>query len=611
MISAETLEMKPLKYDSEIVRTFFEQLKPPSDIPIYEHAAQHFLLPQESSAIPGYFNVDKTPYLKEIMECLHFNSGVQEVVFQKSAQIGGTSVTLAMLLWMMESGQSAPCLVVFPTEKTSQRFVKTKFRPALHNCRSLQNKLQNMNRNRDTLGLFDVPSGPLSFGNAHAPNTLRMDSCRVVICDEVSDFLATDQGCPIEIAKGRMTTYSERKKLYLVSTPNVEESCRITAAYKDSDQRKYFVPCPHCKYKQVLKFEQLKWKSGFEDIHYECESCKKKIYEQMKPWMLENGEWSATAEDRFHGLKAGFQINGLYSPLELSWRSIIQQFIAAKDDQHLLQVWKNNIMGEPFKSSIEISKKQLNKRVEDYKIYPRLPRGVDLVTCGADFNEHHTNLEFVGWGRNFQSWGLDYVVIEKHISDPTLWIELNDLLSRRFMHYKGKEITVAASALDSGYAADTVWNFVSKFQGDGRNIIAIRGTEGIGQRIISTKASRSEKSKFPFYQVSRHTSNETLFAWLNVRNKEDAGYCRFSKSYLKTNFFDELTAVSKTKVAKGRNPVGRWVKDPSKRQEGNDVRRYAIAALYHLTHLGFDLSSHCDFFQKFDLDQVNEEIRKL
>ena len=126
--------------------------------------------------------------------------------------------------------------------------------------------------------------------------------------------------------------------------------------------------------------------------------------------------------------------------------------------------------------------------------------------------------------------------------------------------------------------------------GSGRNIIGGKGVSGVGKPIISTQPSTSKnKIKIPLYFVSNHTSNETLFSWLNVKYKNDAGRCFFPKNYAKTEYFSELTAMRKVTEARKGNMFGKWVQDPNKRCEANDCRRYSMAALYHLIHLGVDL----------------------
>ncbi len=47
---------------------------------------------------------------------------------------------------------------------------------------------------------------------------------------------------------------------------------RIEREYEASDQRRYFVPCPHCGAMQWLQFERLRWEKGKpETAEYHCE----------------------------------------------------------------------------------------------------------------------------------------------------------------------------------------------------------------------------------------------------------------------------------------------------------------------------------------------------
>jgi phage terminase large subunit GpA-like protein len=76
--------------------------------------------------------------------------------------------------------------------------------------------------------------------------------------------------------------------------PLIEESpvSRIEREYEASDQRRFFVPCPHCGARQYLKFEWLCWEKGKpETATYVCEGCEQPIAEHHKTKMLAQGEW--------------------------------------------------------------------------------------------------------------------------------------------------------------------------------------------------------------------------------------------------------------------------------------------------------------------------------
>jgi phage terminase large subunit GpA-like protein len=583
-----------------IFPSIWSGLRPSPKISVADHAVQHYYLPREGNPFPGHFDIKKTPYLKKIMECLQFDNSYEEIVFAKGCQLGGTSVSLCFLLWIANGGHSAPALIVMPTEKNSQRFVKKKFRPAVKNCKDLMSKLQDRSLDRESLELFSFPGGTFSFGHARAPNTLRMDSCSVVICDEVSDFPPENgQGDPVEIARGRTNAYEGRRKIYLVSTPSNDGSCRITKALEATAKEKYFVPCPSCGEFQTIEWKRIKWNPGPLDVHLECGHCKAKIYEYQKPWLLERGEWRATVPEKISKKVIGFHLSALYSPLGmLSWASVVEQFLKSKDDPVQLKVFINNILGEAWKEGIGVSKNKLKKNTSDYRVEP-LPQGVGLITAGVDINGSFSAIEIVGWGKDKESWGLAYHRIDGEASDPRLWEEIDRYLSQVFTHHKGYKIGISATAIDSGYMCDEVYNFVRAHMGSGRNIIAVKGIPGNGKPVISTKANYHNKASMPVFYVSNDTSNEVLYAYLNLP-KPGPGYCHFPRFYSKIHYFDELTAMSKvTEYKKGKAYV-RWIQDVSKRCEANDCRRYAMAAMFHLGVLGADVNDVVDELERMD-----------
>ncbi|MDV7397842.1 phage terminase large subunit family protein, partial [Arthrospira platensis SPKY1] len=90
-----------------------------------------------------------------------------------------------------------------------------------------------------------------------------------------------------------------RRKILIVSTPTIAGASAVEREFDASDQRRYFVPCPHCDHRQWLRFEQLRWERGQpETAAYICESCSQPIAEHHKTWMLENGQWQACAPEQ-------------------------------------------------------------------------------------------------------------------------------------------------------------------------------------------------------------------------------------------------------------------------------------------------------------------------
>jgi phage terminase large subunit GpA-like protein len=65
-------------------------LKPDPLLTVSEWADRYRVLSQRASFEPGRWRTERTPYLKEIMDCLSPASPVQRVALMKGAQIGGT-----------------------------------------------------------------------------------------------------------------------------------------------------------------------------------------------------------------------------------------------------------------------------------------------------------------------------------------------------------------------------------------------------------------------------------------------------------------------------------------------------------------------------------------
>ena len=107
--------------------------------------------------------------------------------------------------------------------------------------------------------------------------------------DEVDAYppSADDEGDPVALAEARTRTFSWRRKVFLASTPTIKGLSRIEREYEASDQRRFFVPCPHCGARQYLKFERLRWDKGKpETAAYHCEGCERPIAEHHKTQML-------------------------------------------------------------------------------------------------------------------------------------------------------------------------------------------------------------------------------------------------------------------------------------------------------------------------------------
>jgi phage terminase large subunit GpA-like protein len=75
-----------------------------------------------------------------------------------------------------------------------------------------------------------------------------LDAGALLFLDEVDAYppSADDEGEPVALAEARTRTFSWRRKVFLASTPTIKGLSVIEREFEASDQRRYFVPCPHC-----------------------------------------------------------------------------------------------------------------------------------------------------------------------------------------------------------------------------------------------------------------------------------------------------------------------------------------------------------------------------
>lgn len=87
---ARTLSTENFDAADYIEGEFFRGVEPDSYMSVSDWADEYRVLSSKSASEPGRWRTSRTPYLREIMDCLSPKSPIQKVVFMKGAQIGGT-----------------------------------------------------------------------------------------------------------------------------------------------------------------------------------------------------------------------------------------------------------------------------------------------------------------------------------------------------------------------------------------------------------------------------------------------------------------------------------------------------------------------------------------
>ena len=499
---------------------------------------------------------------------------VTEVVVQAGAQLGKTEVLLNAIGFHI-AHDPAPILVVQPTghQGMAETFSKDRLAPMLRDTPCLKDKVQDPKK-RDggnTTLQKNFPGGRISMIGANSPAQLASRPIRIVLLDETDRFPASSgsEGDPIELARKRSATFWNRKIL-MVSTPTNKGSSIIEERYLQSDQRRFFARCPHCDEAQILEWRNVQWqKDRPETAGYVCDGCGVFWSDAEKNKAVRNGYWEAS--QNFHGI-AGFQISGIYSPW-ISLEDAVRDFLKAKKLPEMLKVWTNTYLGETFEVQGDgIDEDDIPGKDSFDKEF--LPDECVLITAGIDTQDDRLEIEIVGWGRDQESWSLDYRTIYGDPSSPQVWGQLDAVLSETWDHPRGIEMPIRCACIDSGgHHTNAVYVFVKPREG--RRVFAIKGVGGEGKPQVG-KPSKNNRQSVRLFPVGVDGVKELVYSRLKIR-EPGPGYCHFPEGRGE-EYFLQLTAEKMVTRFKKGYKRREWVQTRP-RNEALDCRVYAIAAL--------------------------------
>ena len=538
-------------------------------------ADQYRRLSPEASSEPGKWVTDRAPYQRGMMDAIN-EAGVNEVVFMTSSQIGKTEIINNIIGYFAHQDPS-PMLLIQPTLDMAETWSKDRLAPMIRDTEELADLFgdpRSRNSN-NTLLHKKFAGGHITMAGANSPSSLASRPIRIVLLDEEDRYphSAGTEGDPGSLAQKRTTTFWNRL-LVSVSTPTVEDESKIESRYQQSDQRKYYVPCPECGAFQTLQWQQIKFEKGKPDTtHYECEHCQTALKESDKIWMLGRGQWQAEAA--FNGI-AGFHVNELYSPW-VKWAEMVENFLKAKRLPETLKVWVNTSLGETWKEKTEgVDPAGLLGRKENWGRI--VPEGVVVITAGVDVQGDRLEAEVIGWGLGQESWSLQYHVLHGDPAQSKVWEDLDNVINQTLKTADDRILNVSCACVDSGgHHTQKVYEYCKSREHS--RVFAIKGASTTGKPLVS-KFSKNNKLRAKLFTIGTDTAKQMIYSRLKI-HQPGVGYCHFPADYPE-EYFKQLTAERiQTKFING-HPSRVWILAKGRRNEALDCRVYGMAALHIL-----------------------------
>src|SRR3982750_3820744 len=188
--------------------------------------------------------------------------GVQTITLKIATQLLKTSL-MENVIGFLAHTDPCPMLLVEPKEDAAKSFSKERVAPMIETTPVLHQLMgdQRTRRSDNTVLFKRFPGGFLALAGAGSPTNLSMRPGRGTFLDEVDKYEASKEGDPIKLAEERSSTFGSRRLSIRASSPTWTETSRIDRSYEESDQRRAFVPCPHCGHWQDIDF--------FRHVHWE------------------------------------------------------------------------------------------------------------------------------------------------------------------------------------------------------------------------------------------------------------------------------------------------------------------------------------------------------
>lgn len=385
---------------------------------------------------------------------------VEEIVFVKPTQVGGTECILNILGYLIDQDGS-PTLVLYPSDIVGEHVSKNRIQPMLQKCSALRKKYDEKNSKLLELNFTDLF---VALSGANTPSQLASKPIRFLMLDEVDKYPARagKEADPISLARERTKTFAYNRKIFITSTPTYESGAIWQAFQKCETKYYFYVPCPHCSRLQRLHWRQVKFDKDLpldsekaDSARYECEYCGGMITDGDKADMLAAGEWRA--ESSGTRARIGFHLNALYSPW-VTFRDAVAEFLEAKRTPETLMNFINSWLAEPFE---QVSSSADAQKILDCR--SRFTRGMvpdeaQMITGGVDKQKDCYYYTVRAWGENRRSWNIDHGIVATET-------ELIQVFDRAFYDESGRDHYVDLVLVDSGDDTDTVYDFCYINQG--------------------------------------------------------------------------------------------------------------------------------------------------
>lgn len=558
----------------------------------------------------GNYRTSRTPYARQIMDCLSPFHPARHIVWEKGVQLGATTVGLNWIGYIADLAP-APTIITLPSEGVAKEWSNQRLTQLTEDTPCLHGKILDPRKrgSGNTIYLKRIAgtAATIKIAWSSSAKKLRSTPAANLLSDEVDGFEndPDGEGSVLVLLDGRFTNFP-RGKHFKISTPTRHPS-KIHAEFLKGDQRLYFLPCPFCGHHQWLNFHNLKYSDG--PLGYECAGCVQRIPERFKTQMLARGIWVATAGNE-ELVKAGFDdaralapilaameqsefatfhLSSLYSPIGwYSWSTLVKDWRNAQDKPNDLKAVINTKLAEVWTPRGDAPAWESIYGKREFYEPGIVSKGGLFLTMAVDQQRNPPRLEWEvkAWGRNRQSWSVDAGSITGDPSTDAPWVELDTLIRRDWPHESGGTMPLWACAIDTGWNPQKAYDFCARWPQPAygpagakvravRTVVPIKGGHDWQRAIEGFSSIEGARKRDGLRIVTLGTAYLKQEVYNAIRlSKGDDGYPPGFWHYpnYKEWWFQGLCAESVVSGDSGR----KWVWDKKTRNEPLDLGGYNL-----------------------------------
>lgn len=436
---AATKKARSLQMDA-IRRAGIEVLRPRSTKRIDRWIEENQYLPAETEGTSTRVDLKHWPFWRRFMEAVH-DPEVERIIIPKSTQVGGTAMSMAILVALSELFPS-PMMMVAPNQQaiTEARDRAYGWAKACPVTRARVPRVKEWNGRYMDLGKCRIY---LAYSGGR--QTLRGRPCRLVYMSEVDVYRKNDSaGDAFDVAMERVKAFF-RRKIIAESSPAGEDST-IIKAYELSNKLRWFGKCPCCGTLQPLRFfvfrtGELAGRGGVggyrdkqgnlleddearENAHYICvRGCT--ITQDRKAEFIEHGVWVAEGEkvskcgkkivgkpNRSNRV-TGLHVWSIMSP-KISFADLASAYIEKHHKGTIPEFWRD-WLGLKYESPHKFPKWHiLGNRLKGEHSRGTVPPAAWFLTAGADVQEDRVYWVVRAWGDGMTSWLIDWGILHRY-----------------------------------------------------------------------------------------------------------------------------------------------------------------------------------------------------